>query len=188
MRWTMGFVALALTLAAPAAAKGQPDTVRSLRAPRPERAGPGEAELRERLMDRFLGHASRELELTAEQEQRLRREYGEIQAKRRSLIREQREVRRRLEGLNRGGEASDDEAKQLLRLAAELRAREAELWREEQERIGRVLTPGQQARFLMMQERFAERVRAMRERRQLERPPARPHPERSPERRPRRQP
>ena len=182
------------------AALAQQDTARARR-PEPsaqdrkEGRQAGDAErLRSRLMTQFLDHASKELDLTEDQTRRLHQEFGEVQEKRRSLIREQRAVRLRLEALNQEGRASDDEARQLLQRAADLKAREAELWREEQERIGRVLTPAQQARFLMLQERFAERVRQMRQDRRRDpgergarpqRPPDRRSPgERPPRRRP----
>ena len=160
----IGIAAAVLCWSATAvAAHAQQDTARGQR-PEPGVQGKAQEErLRHRLMGRFLDHASKELELTEDQTRRLHQEYREVQEKRRSLIREQRAVRLRLEALNQEGRASDAEARQLLQRASDLKAREAELWREEQERIGRVLTPAQQARFLVLQERFAERVRRMRE-------------------------
>lgn len=177
--WTCAITVVALAAAAPAL-PAQDTTA----AERPGQMDPREDQLRDRLLNRFLERASRELELSADQEARLRAEFGEIQEKRRSLIREQRDVRRRLERMSREEQGNDAEAQQLLARAAELKAREAQLWREEQERIGRVLTPRQQARFLMMQERFAERVREMRGQRR----PRDARPDRNRPRRPRSRP
>lgn len=173
MRWVILGAVFALTLSSSPAAVAQDP------APRPGRPGEADAraeELRERVLGRFLERASQELELTSEQETRLREEFRQIQETRRSLIREQRELRQQLERSTREGTATDAEAQRLLRRAGELKAREAELWREEQERIGRVLTPRQQARFLILQERFAQRVRDVRRDRRMDR--TRPRPER----------
>lgn len=145
------------------AAHAQQDTARARRPERGTQDKAQEEQLRSRLMGRFLDHASEELDLSEDQTRRLHQEFGAMQEQRRSLIREQRAVRLRLEALNQEGRASDAEARELLQRAADLKAREAELWREEQDRIGRVLTPAQQARFLVLQERFAERVRQMRQ-------------------------
>lgn len=189
-RYGIAMAAAVLWWSAPADA-AQQDTARDRR-PQPGAQGEAQGEqLRHRLMDGFLDHASKELELTEDQTRRLHQEFREIQGKRRSLIREQRAVRLRLEALNQEGRASDAEASQLLQRAAELKEREAALWREEQERIGRVLTPAQQARFLVLQERFAERVRRMREDRgpgERRARPQRPQDRRQPGNRPPRRP
>ncbi|MBI4512619.1 MAG: hypothetical protein HY702_00775 [Gemmatimonadetes bacterium] len=144
------------------------DTARPFRRDRDVR------ELRAELMDRFLDRVSRELELNEEQRARLAEEFRGIQERRRGLVAEQERLRRELHELASRGALTDGEARRLLDRAAGLKAREAELWREEQERLGRVLTPRQQLHFLVMQERFAQRVREMHGRRFDERVRPRP--------------
>lgn len=121
--------------------------------------------LRAELMHRFLDRASRELDLSEEQRQKLVQEFRGIHERRRGLVSEQAQLRRELHELASRDAVTDEEARRLLGRAAQLKAREAELWRQEQEQIGHVLTPRQQLRFLIMQERFAQRVHEMRERR-----------------------
>lgn len=184
MRWpVIGFVIGVWALAAPArGVSAQQDTTREPGAAASQRER--EEQLRARIMGRFLDEASRDLELTEDQSRRLSEAVRASHEERRSLIREQRAVRLRLEALTLEGKGSDAEARELLDRAARLKAREAELWREEQERIARVLTPAQQARFLVLQERFAQRVRELRRERTLQDRRARPEPQR-PRKRPR---
>lgn len=174
----------------PLDATAQEDTAQAR--PAPSGVGePQEERLRAEILHRFLGRASHELELSEEQRGRFEHEFRGIQEKRRSLIAEQHALRRRLTRLAAGratSDTSDEEARELLRRAGELKVREAELWREEQERLGRILSPRQHVRFLMMQERFAQRVRDMRRRpsgfdRRRPRPERRPGLERPPDRR-----
>ncbi len=177
-RTTMWAIAALVGALAAGSARAQQDTARA----GPAQPGPArvqeerEERLRAEVMRRFLEHASRELDLTEEQRRELAAELQGMHERRRALFREQREVRWQLDELARSVRGEDAEAQQLLRRTAELKGREAELWRDEQERIGRILKPHQQVRFLMMQERFAERVRALRQRRGLDRPapPGRP--------------
>ena len=138
--------------AGPAARAQEQDTAR---------AG-AEADRRAALLRRFFDGMARELDLSPEQRAQLEPEMRAMQEERAALLREQRELRREMQEAARRGELDDETARRLLDRAAQLKAREAELWRRDQERLGRTLSPRQRLRLLMMQERMAQRVQQMR--------------------------
>ncbi|HEX9108196.1 MAG TPA: hypothetical protein VF832_13230 [Longimicrobiales bacterium] len=166
-RYLLG--ALALLLPTSALAQ-RPDPLAQER-PLPALAGrPGPAMQRQRLQQlvfaRFMDRASQRLGLNAGERQRLEQVLRENEAQRRSLAREARTVRQELVAASNDPGVPAAEFDRLLGRMDDLRARDLQLWRDEQARLGTVLTSRQRAQFMAMRLEFAEMVQRMRQPRQ----------------------
>jgi Spy/CpxP family protein refolding chaperone len=116
----------------------------------------------ERLIETFLDHATTELNLTVEQRGQLRQVLEETMDRRAELARSQIELRRQIRDALADPSSGDERFRRLAESTLELRNRDVELLRWQQERLLQVLTPRQALRFMLMQERLAQRIAELR--------------------------
>jgi Spy/CpxP family protein refolding chaperone len=119
-------------------------------------------QLERRVRARFAETMQRRLGLTHEQSQRLSEVVDALQGERRSLGRDERALRTRMEAILTEEGTSDADAREVLLQMEELRLREARLFQTEQERMLEVLTPVQVVRFHAMREQLAARIQQLR--------------------------
>lgn len=131
-------------------------------AQRTPRDGDDRARLEERIRAR-VGEIIRDrLGLDEAEEAELSAITREFEGRRRSLSAEQREAREGVEALLRSETADEREAAALLERIGVLRSREADLYREELERLQDVLTPTQVLQLQELRQELGRRIRAIR--------------------------
>ncbi len=116
----------------------------------------------ERLIEMFLDHATAELNLSMEQRAGLQGVLGETMARRGELARSQFQLRRQIGEALSNPTTGDDVFGRLAEASLALKRREVELMHWQQQRLTDVLTPRQSLRFMLLQERLAQRIEAMR--------------------------
>jgi hypothetical protein len=118
--------------------------------------------VRERIAERIR----QQLNLTPDQTGRLRATVGTFAGRRREMEARQRELREALAGQLRPGIAAmPDSVARLTDELTDLRVRYAESFREEQRELARYLDPVQRAKFTLLRDRLANRVREFRRQR-----------------------
>ena len=133
------------------------------------RMGPPPAErqrLEAEVFDRFMNKVSRDLQLDAPARTRLERHVRETGQQRRMLARQSVELRRRLNQAVQDSTTGDAQITGLLNELEQLRARENELWKSDQDALGRMLTPRQRAVFTLQFMVLNERIRDLVQQRQ----------------------
>jgi Spy/CpxP family protein refolding chaperone len=153
VRATLLMLALLVLPCWAGAQQGTPDPAR--RAALEARRDSLEAEV----MQRFLEQLTRELKLDTDQRVQTERVLREGGLRRRELMRASAELRGRLFRAIRATDTPDAEFHRLLAEHENLRHRENDLWRREQDELARVLTPRQRAQFLVQWVRFQDQVR-----------------------------
>jgi Spy/CpxP family protein refolding chaperone len=118
------------------------------------------------VFDRFMNKVSRDLRLDAPARTRLERHVRETGQQRRMLAQRSVELRRRLNQAVRDSSRSDAEIGGLLDEFEQLRTREHELWKSDQDALGRMLTPRQRAVFTLQFMMMNERIRDLMQQRQ----------------------
>ncbi len=135
----------------------------SARAQIPDDEGRGGAPQQpERLIQMFLDHATAELNLTVDQRSGLEVALRETMARRAELSRAQFQLRRQIGETLANPASGNDEFSRLSEASLALKRREVELLQWQQQRLAGVLTPRQALRFMLLQERLAQRIEAMR--------------------------
>lgn len=120
------------------------------------------ARLEERIRAR-MGEIIRErLGLTEAEEQALSGVVQEYERRRRALLGEERAAREEVEALVKGSGEDPARAEELLQRIVTLRQREAELFREEQERLLQILTPSQVLELHHLRMEIGRRIRSLR--------------------------
>jgi chromosome segregation ATPase len=118
--------------------------------------------VRERIAERIR----QQLNLTPDQMGRLRATVGTFAGRRREMEARQRELREALAGQLRPGIAAmPDSVARLTDELTDLRVRYAESFQEEQRELARYLDPVQRAKFTLLRDRLANRVREFRRQR-----------------------
>ena len=120
------------------------------------------AELEERVRARMARLIQQRLGLDEQQADSLSAVVAGFDARRRELSRQELAVRRRVEALMLEGGEDQNEARSLLDRMAGLRAEEAALYRDEQERLLEVLTPVQVLQLQALRADLGRRIRALR--------------------------
>lgn len=129
----------------------------------PDEEGPGGTpQQAERLIQMFLDHATAELNLTVDQRSGLEVALRETMARRVELSRAQFQLRRQIGETLANPASGDDEFNRLSEASLALKRKEVELLHWQQQRLSQVLTPRQALRFMLLQERLAQRIEAMR--------------------------
>ena len=126
-----------------------------------QNAPPDRAQLEERVRAQMARMMRERLGLTEDQAARLAVVTEGFEGRRRELFDMEQATRRRVEALLRDGGNNQDEARALISSMGDLRAREAALFREEQEALLDVLTPVQVLRLQELRQDFGRRIRAL---------------------------
>ena len=140
----------------PAGLSGQPPPVGDRRGPQVERE---RDRLEQRIRARFARMIKRELALSDEDAAVLSETTASFRARRSELAREERRTRIQVDSVLLSGD--DAQASRLLVNLSELAMREAELLREEQERLLDIITPMQVLRYMLLREELGARVRGL---------------------------
>lgn len=122
------------------------------------------AELEARVFDRFVAVAADRLDLTAEQQTRFVATLKDYAARRRELAGRGGTLRRQLLRALESDATSDVEFRQILGSLEQLRADEQRIWKAEQEALGGILSPRQQAQLVVLRARMIDRVDDIRSR------------------------
>jgi len=129
---------------------------------RPGRPPGDRGALEERVRVRFAEIVRRELGLTAEQLQEIDEVVAPFQDQRRTLVRREAALRRRMRPGN-AADRSDQEARQILVEMTAVREEETRLFRSEMEGLQQTLTPAQTLRFYELRADLMERVQRLRQ-------------------------
>jgi hypothetical protein len=118
-------------------------------------------QLEAQIVQRFLNHASNELQLDAGTRTRLEQHLRSTAPRRRNLAQNTVQLRGQMLRAVRDESTADAEFTRLIDEMTRLRNQEEDMWKADQEALSRILTPRQHARFVMMWIRFNEQVRDM---------------------------
>lgn len=116
-------------------------------------------QLQAMIIQRFMDHVSNELQLDGPTRGRLEQQLRQSGQQRRELARSTADLRNRMMRATRDSSANDAEFRKMLGEMTALRQREEDLWKSDQDELGKILTPRQHARFIFMWLRFNEQVR-----------------------------
>jgi len=117
--------------------------------------------LQGQIVQRFMNHVSRELNLDATTRGRLEQQMRVSGEERRQLARGTADLRRAMMTAVLDSTTNDAEFRRLLAQMTALRQQEEDLWKSDQAALSRILTPRQQARFVFMWLRFNDQIREM---------------------------
>ncbi len=137
---------LALPAAADAQRRGDPD---------------GREQIEQRIRAQVGRMMQERLGLDESEAERLSEIVQSFEERRREIARREFETRRRVDAVVESG-GDDAEARELLDLQAQLRLEEAQLFREEQNALLGVLTPGQVLELQDLRQDIGRRIRALR--------------------------
>jgi hypothetical protein len=134
--------------------------------------GPARAqELRRQVEQRFLERMRTELQLTQDQDTRVRAILGSYGEKRRMLEQDERRLRQALgQQLRPGIAAQEDSVGVLVDAIAASRVGHAQLIQGELKELGGVLTPIQRGQLFLMRDQLLQRVQEMRDQARLRGP------------------
>jgi Spy/CpxP family protein refolding chaperone len=157
------FLILALVGPLAAAAQGRPMRQGRRAAMPPDSAGPGRAQLEERVRQRFAQRLKTQLGLTDDQMTKVRDINLRYAERRRTLLDQERDVRMSLREAVVAADSTKqgDVAKLLDRMMTSQRQR-IDLLEQEQKDLASVLTPLQRATYMGMEEQLRQAVEGMR--------------------------
>jgi hypothetical protein len=138
-------------------------------AQRQQRPGPGPMRrqmLEAQVFDRFMNRVSTDMRLDADARSRLERHVRESGEQRRRLAQQTVQLRRQILAAVGDSATSDAEIARLLEELEQLRARENQLWRSDQDALSRILNPRQRAIFMLQFLQFNDRIREVMQQRQ----------------------
>jgi Spy/CpxP family protein refolding chaperone len=117
----------------------------------------------QRLRQRFMDVATEQLDLSERQRAEVGRIFDGTMERRMELVRDQTELQRRIMAALRDPATQDADFRRLVERITELKRREVELLEWQQSQLSRVLEPRQTLRFLLLQQRVAERIQRARQ-------------------------
>jgi DNA-directed RNA polymerase sigma subunit (sigma70/sigma32) len=124
-------------------------------------AGPPRAVLERQIIQRFVQQTAAEMALEPETRRQLQELLEESNRERRGMFASSLELQRSLRDAIRDPATPDTEYARLLAEANALRRMEHERWQRDQSRIAELLTPRQQAIFVLRWIRMQERIQEM---------------------------
>ena len=151
---------IAVTMAL-AASAGLSPVVASAQAGARDLVDAARQEVVERIQERFENRIARELRLDGEQREVLGEVFSVFARSRADILSRRREIERRIGG-HLAGDGTEEDALGLLEEMRALREREAELLREEEDRLLEVLTPSQVLRLQALRDQFGNVIRRLR--------------------------
>lgn len=117
------------------------------------------AQLESRVMQRFLEQSGREIGLDANEHARVQRWLQDSQARRRELNDEAAVIRQRLLDAVRDPNTSDAQFERVLNDVNQLREREHEMWKQDQQQLATLLPPRKRAQFVVRYLRLQDTIR-----------------------------
>jgi Spy/CpxP family protein refolding chaperone len=117
--------------------------------------------LERQIMQRFAEQVGDSLELSADGRTQVEQWLVQSNARRRELARETAALRRELAEAVRAPETSDAQFEQLLDRLADVRRRQLEALRSDEQELSSILTPRQRAQLFLGLARLQERMRAI---------------------------
>jgi len=118
-------------------------------------------QLQRQVLQRFVEQNSRELGLSAQERGRIEQILLENNGRREDLFEQALALRLRLAETLRDPRASEDQLNGILNELVELREREHQMWRREQEELARTLPARKRAQLTLRLLRLQERIREM---------------------------
>ena len=116
-------------------------------------------QLEGQIVQRFLGHASEQLQLDAAGRNRLEQHLRQTAPARRALAQSAARLRGEMLRAVRDEKTPDAEFTRLINEMTRLRDQEEEMWKADQESLSQILTPRQHARFIVLWIRFNDQIR-----------------------------
>lgn len=133
--------------------------------PRMELQNQNRRALERQILQRFAEQSGREMGLNAQARTELGRILDTTNDERRALAVESAQLRQKLAEALRDPRTTDDQFKDILDEIEDLRSREHELWKQEQDRLSKTLTPRQRAQFMARWLRLQDNIRDLIEQR-----------------------
>lgn len=127
--------------------------------------GQGRQQLEAQVVERFLDHVTRELQLTPGGRTRLEQHLRQTAPRRRELAEQTAQLRMNMMRATRDPATSEADFTRMIAEMTRLREMEEQVWKADQEALSRLLTPRQHAQFIMMWMRFNEQIRRVGSRR-----------------------
>ena len=124
-------------------------------------APPNRAQLERRVRQVFLNRLRQELRLTPDEVEALQAVIRWSEAERQQIAADTRILGTRVTDFLRAG-GMEQEARELLEIRVDLQAREAALFRAEQDRLLEVMSPPQVVRFYEIRDELNDRIRRLR--------------------------
>jgi hypothetical protein len=118
-------------------------------------------QLQRQVLQRFVEQNSRELGLSAQERSRIEQILLENNNRREELFTQGAALRARLAEAMRDPNATDDQLNGILNELVELREREHQMWRREQDELARTLPARKRAQLTLRLLRLQERIREM---------------------------
>jgi hypothetical protein len=129
--------------------------------PRSDLQNPNRRNLERQILQRFVEQSGQEMGLNPNARTELGRILDDTNEQRRALAIESVQLRQKLTEALRNSRTSDDQFSDILDDIDELRGREHELWKREQDRLSKTLTPRQRAQFMVRWLRLQDTIRDM---------------------------
>jgi hypothetical protein len=118
-------------------------------------------QMQERVQQAFEERMARALELSEEQQARMREALSGFREARQELMPQRRELHAETRRFMTGDRDDDERARELIRARRELREAELRLQRDEEERLLQILSPSQVLRMQMLRDEFGDRIRTL---------------------------
>lgn len=154
LRRVAALVALVVALSAPQQLVGQ----------KPQNQERRQA-LQQQIGERFMEHVTRQLQLDEPTKTKLEQHLRASGQERQQLARRAAQLRMQMMRAARDSATADAEFRRLLDEATQLRQKEEDIWRTDQQALARILTPRQQVQFVFMWLRFTDQIRELANRR-----------------------
>lgn len=129
--------------------------------PRSDLQSPNRRMLERQILQRFVEQSGQEMGLNSGARVELGRILDDTNEERRALAVESAQLRQKLSEALRDDRTTDDQFSDILDDINDLRRREHDLWKREQDRLSRTLTPRQRAHFMVRWLRLQDTIRDM---------------------------
>jgi len=154
-------VAALLVMLVPAGVRAQGRRGRAGGPPRLEMQNQNRRALERQILDRFVEQSGREMGLDADAKAELGRILDSSNDERRALAVEAVQLRQKLMEALRDSRTTDARFREILDAINEVRGREHDLWKHEQDMLSKTLSPRQRAQFMLRWLRLQDNIRGL---------------------------
>lgn len=154
-------ILIAILIAALAPAAAQAQGRRGGPPPRADLQSPNRRMLERQIIQRFVEQSGQEMGLNTDARTRLGRILDDSNEQRRTLAVESVQLRQKLTEALRNPSTTDDQFRDILDEITDLRGREHDLWKHEQDQLSKALTPRQRAQFMVRWLRLQDNIRSL---------------------------